>query len=66
MNHVAFTDGVYFEEFLDEQALKRREFVYKARIGFIADVARYFRRVYPISELQLAERRAEVIISLIS
>ena len=66
MDHVAFTDGFYFEDFLEEQALKRQEFVYKTQIGFITDVRRYFSRVHPISELQMAKRRVEVRISLIS
>ena len=65
-NHVAFTDGIYFEDFVEEQVMKRREFIYKARIGFITDVRRYFRSVHPISESQMAERCAEVCISLIS
>ena len=63
-NHVAFTDGIYFEDFVEEQAIKRREFIYKACIGFITDVRRYFSHVHPISELQMAERRVEVCISL--
>ena len=65
-NHVAFTDRIYFEDFVEEQTMKRREFIYKARIGFIADIRRYFSFVHPISELQMAERRAEVCISIIS
>ena len=50
-NHVAFTDGIYFKDFIHKQAVKRREIIYKARIGFITDVRRYFRSVHLISEL---------------
>ena len=65
-NHVAFSDGIYFEDFMEEQAMKRREFIYKACIEFISDIRRYFSREHPLTELQMSERRAEVCISLIS
>ena len=65
-NHVAFTDEIYFEDFIEEQTMKRREFIYKARIGFISDIRRYFSCEHPLSKLQMSERRAEVCISLIS
>ena len=65
LNHVAFSEGIYFEELLEEQALKRIEFVYKSRLGFIADASRYFRCEHSITELLLAERRMEVCIRLL-
>ena len=66
LNHVAFSDGVSYEESVEEQALKCVEFLYKSQIGFIADVGRYFRCEHSITELQLAERRVEVSNRLIS
>ena len=62
-NHVAFTEGIYYVELLEEQAIMRQEFVYKTRMDFIAAVRRYFTRWHTISPLQLAQRRIEVCIS---
>ena len=63
MNHVTFTEGLYFEDLLEEQAIKRQEFIFKTRLDFTAAVRRYFTRRHPISLLQLTQRRIEVCVS---
>ena len=64
--HVAFSDGIYFEDFMEEQAMKRRVFIYKACIEFISEIRHYFSCDHSLTELQMSEIRAEVSISLIS
>ena len=66
LDHVAVSDGVYYVDFLAEQALKRQAFIYNKRLGFTADVSRYFSHGYQLTELQLSERRTEVRIRLIN
>ena len=65
-NHVAFADGVYFEDFLQEQTRKRQEFIYSARIEFPTDIRRYFSCEHALSEEWMTERCEEVSKSLIA
>ena len=59
-NYLAFSEGFYYQDFLEEQDLKRLEFAYKTRMDFLADVRKYFRHNHAISGLQLQQRQNEV------
>ena len=65
-NHVAFADGVYFDDFVQEQTQKRRAFIYSARIEFLSDIRWYFSCKHAISNQHMTERRGEVSNSLIT
>ena len=65
-NHIAFSDSIYFEEFVEEQLRKRRQFIFKARVEFIFNIRRYFNSTHALSKLQTSERRSEESDSLIT
>ena len=66
LNRVAFSEGKFYIDLLNEQKLERQAFISNTRLEFIVDVARYFRYDHHLSEQQLVERRAEVSVRLIN